>query len=266
MVSRISRSLPQVVGAALLLLVVLSGCSSASTVKGPILVPLKVLGASVQVDPTKYSGPCSGTQNLTFTATLTANPSNAGGVVHYVWTIDHAATQSDVTFGPGEVSKSVTRSYAYTIPPDAGPELHASIATTAPNAVSAPDTVFAISCTVGFQIVDVSVTMQPWSTGCGPHTFGWFAVLTAPWNSTGGQVNYTWKYSDGSTQDGSVSFAPGQITATVATARTYNVIPPGGAGGGTGWPDITAGQIQTWLYVTSPNNISDYASLDHWSC
>jgi hypothetical protein len=256
-----SRSLSRLAGAALMLLVLaLGACSGASTVKGPILVPLKVLGANVQVDPKNYSGPCSGTQHLTFTATLTANPSNEGGTVHYVWTIAQSTTASDITFGPGEVSKTVTQTLTYNVPADAGPELRAAIATTTPNAVSSPDAVFAINCTVGFQIIDVSVTMQPWSTDCGTHTLGWSAVLTAPWNSAGGQVHYVWKFAGGATQDGTLTFAPGQVTGTVAAARTYDIEPSGSA---TGTP---ASAIIAWLYVDRPNNISDYAVLDHYSC
>jgi hypothetical protein len=256
-----SRSLPRLAGAALLLLALaLGGCSGASTVKGPILVPLKVLSASMEVDPKNYSGPCSGAQNLTFTATLAANPSNAGGAVHYVWTVAQSVSEGDVTFGPGEVSKTLTHAVAYTVPADAGSELRASFATTTPNAVNSPDAVFVISCTVGFQITGVSVTMQPWSTGCGYHTFGWSAVLTAPWNNTGGQAHYTWKFAGGATQDGTFTFPPGQVTGTVAAEHSYDVEP---AGSGIGIP---ASQIIAWLYVDSPNTISDYAVLDHFSC
>jgi hypothetical protein len=258
--AKLSRSLPRFVGAALLLLALaLGGCAGKSTVKGPILVPLKIMSASVQVDPKNYSGPCSGTQHLTFTATLSSNPSNAGGAVHYVWTINQSRSESDVIFGPGEVSKTVTHSLDYTVPADSGPELRAAIATTTPNAVSSSDTVFSIACTVGFQIIDVSVTMQPWSTGCGYHTFGWSAVLTAPWNNTGGQVQYTWRFAGGATQDGTLNFAPGQITGTTAAERSYDVEPGGGGG-------IAPSQVIAWLYVNSPNSISDYAVLDHYSC
>jgi hypothetical protein len=269
--SRLSRrALRHLVLAGLVVLVVtLSACSSGgSTVKGPIAVPLKLENASVQASPASYSGPCSGTQQITFTATLRANPSNAGGAVHYVWTINHAVSQSDVTFGPGEVSKTLTQTYAYNVPADAGPQLVASFATTTPNAVNAPDTVIAIACTVPFQITAVSVTMQPWSTSCGSHTFGWSALLTAPPNNTGGQVNYTWKFDVGAAQDGSVTFAPGQINAVVAAEQSYTVVPNGSAGSGTPapWPEITPSQIIAWLYVTSPNGIWDYASLDHYSC
>jgi len=302
------RSLPQLVGATLLLLALdLGGCAGASTAKRPILVPLKIMSASVQVDPTSYSGRCGVTQNLTFRAALAANPSNAGGAVHYVWTIDHARSESDVIFGPGEVSKTVTRSLDYTVPADSGPELRAAIATTTPNAVSSPDMVFAIACTVEFQIVDVNVTMQPWSTDCGPHTFGWSALLTAPLNNTGGQVYYAWRFAVGPSQGGMVAFAPGQVNATVAAARSYTVVPsrlgassapsastptpapststpapstptptastptpqpstPTPSPTASPWPEIAAAQIAAWLYVGSPNRISDSASLNHSSC
>jgi hypothetical protein len=278
-----SQSLPRFVGATLLLLALgLGGCAGASTVKGPIRVPLTILGASVQVDPTSYSGPCGGTQSLTLTATLTANPGNAGGTVHYVWiidwTIDHARSESDVTFAPGVVRQTVTHALAYSVPVDAGPELRAAITTTTPNALSSPDVVVAIACTVGFQIVDVSVTMQPWSTDCGPHTFGWSALLTAPLNHTGGQVSYTWGFAVGPSQDGTVTFAPGQVNATVAVARSYTVVPSSPSGSGASstpgattptaslWPEITAAQIAARLDVDAPNRIADSAALDHSSC
>jgi len=288
------RSSQRLVGATLLLLALgLGGCAPrASTLtRPPLLVPLTILGASVQVDPKSYSGPCGATQNLTLTAKLTANPSNAGGAVHYVWTIDHARSEGDVTFAPGEVSQTVTRALAYAVPLDAGPELRAAIATTTPNAVSSPDMVVAIACTVGFAVVDVSVTMQPWSTDCGPHTFGWSALLTAPTNNTGGQVSYTWGFAIGPSQYGTVTFAPGQINATVAVARSYMVVPSrlGAASApstptptpiastptptpiaptptASPWPEIRAAQIAAWLYVYAPNRIGDSAALDHYSC
>ncbi len=148
----------------------------------------------------------------------------------------------------------------------------------------------AIACTVGFQVVDVSVTMQPWSTDCGPHTFGWSALLTAPLNNTGGQVFYTWAFALGPSQDGTLTFAPGQVNATVAVARSYMVVPPSSSGASSTpsastptpsaptpsaptptptaspWPEITAAQIAAWLYVDAPNRISDSAALDHYSC
>jgi hypothetical protein len=225
----------------------------------------------VQANPTSYSGPCSGAQQLTFTATLKANPSNAGGAVHYVWTINHTISQSEVTFGPGEVSKTLTQTYTYNVPADAGPQLLASFATTTPNAVSAPETVISIACTVPFQITAVSVTMQPWSTDCGPHTFGWSGLLTAPANNAGGQVDYVWKFGVGAAQGGSVTFAPGQGNAVVAAEQSYTVVPNGFVDGGTPgassqWPEVSPSQIIAWLYVTSPNGIWDYASLDHYSC
>ncbi|HEX6818497.1 MAG TPA: hypothetical protein VF120_08995 [Ktedonobacterales bacterium] len=263
-----NRTLRHILLASVVLLaVVLPACSSETTIKGPITVPLKVESASMKAEPASYSGPCSGTQQLTFTATLTANPSNAGGKVHYVWTINRTVSEGDATFGLGEVTKTLTQTYAYNVPADAGPELRASFVTTTPNEVSAPDSVISIACTVPFQIIDVSVTMQPWSTDCGPHTFGWSATLTAPWNNTGGQVQYAWRFGVGAEQYGTITFAPGQITAVVSAAQSYSVVPNGQpTTDNTGWPEVSPSEVIAWLYVTSPNGISDYASLDHYSC
>lgn len=252
----------------LLLAVAVSGCSGGTTSKAPATVPLQVVSASVQVDPKSYAGPCSGTDQLSFTATLNANASNAGGSVHFVWTINRTVSQGDVTFSPGELTQTLTQTYAYEVPADAGPQLRAAFATTMPNAVSAPDTMFSVACTTGFQVVGVSVTMQPWSTGCGPHTFGWSAILTAPYNNTGGDVHYSWRFVVGPGKDGTVTFAPGQLTAVVSAEQSYTIV--SGAQPAVAvqpaWPAVTASQVVGALYVYAPNSISDSAALDHSSC
>jgi hypothetical protein len=253
------------VALALSLVGVLAGCADGSTTKPPAPVALAILKATVTVSPKGYSGPCGAPQNVTFAATFAANPNNAGGTVHYVWTIDHTPSEADVTFAPGETSKTVTTTLAYPMPAGTPTELHGSIATTTPNAVTSDDAVVTLGCTVPFQITSVSVTMQPWSTGCGPHTFGWAAVITAPWNNTGGSVHYFWSFAAASGAGGTVTFTPGQVTQVVVAARTYNV-EPGGAGGGSFYPTVAPSQIFGRLSIDSPNAISDYASLDHYSC
>ncbi len=257
------RTLPGALLPLLALLLLLPGCSSASTTTAVATpVPLRIVSAKVEVNPKNYNGACGATQKLTFTATLTANANHQGGKAHYLWTINHSPVEGDVTLAPGETSATVTRSLDYAIPPDAGPELRASIAITTPNAVSSPDAVFAIGCTVPFRITDVRVTMQPWTARCGPHTFGWAAVITAPTNNAGGTVRYTWQFTVGGSESGTITFAPGQITQVVTASRSYNIRPKGSPPDPSAppqWPQVTAGQIRAWLYVTSPNSIGDYA-------
>jgi hypothetical protein len=250
---------------ALTLVSVLAGCAEAATTKPPAPVALTILSAKVSVSPKGYSGACGATQNVAFAATLTANPNNAGGIVHYIWTIDRTPSEAEVTFAPGETSKILTKTLAYPIPAGSPMDLRGSIATTTPNAIASDDAVFTLGCTQPFQITSVSVTMQPWSTGCGPHTFGWAAVITATWNNTGGTAHYFWSFAAASGADGTVTFAPGQVTQVVAAARTYDV-EPGGVGGGSPFPTVAPGQIFGRLSIDTPNAISDYASLDHYSC
>jgi hypothetical protein len=248
------------------LLATLAGCADATTTtKPPAPVVLKVLSATVEVSPKGYSGGCGATQNLTFAATLTANANNAGATVHYIWTIAGTPSAGDVTFAPGETSKTVTKTLAYPMPAGTPSELHGSIATTTPNAVASDDAVFTLGCTQPFQITSVSVTMQPWSTACGPHTFGWAAVITASWNNVGGTAQYYWSFEVGDGAGGTVTFAPGQVTQVVEAARTYDV-EPAGTTGTTSYPTVTPSQILGRLSIDSPNAISDYASLDHFSC
>lgn len=243
-----------------LIALAISGCAgdaNATTAAKP--VPLKLVGAKLEANPKGYTGACGATQEITFTATLTANANNQGGVVHYVWNINQAPSEADVTFARGDTTKTITRKLSYAVPADSGPELRASIATTTPNTVSS-DAVFSIGCTVPFQIADVNVTLQPWTTGCGPQTFGWSAILTAPVNNTGGTARFSWSFAVGDGEDGSVTFQPGQVTQVVTIARTYTVVPHGALPPPSSqWPVVSSGQIRGSLYVYSPNDIGDYA-------
>jgi hypothetical protein len=263
------QSLRSLVRAALLVLTVaLVGCSGASTASQPPAIPLQIVSAKVDVNPSKYAGACGAKQDLSFTATLSANANNLGGAVHYVWIINHAKTEGDVTLGPGDTTKTVTQSLSYVIPVDSGPELVASFATTTPNAVAAPDAMFTIACTVPFQVTDVSVIMQPWSASCGAQTFGWSATITAPFNNVGGTVHYTWRFSVGASRSGTVTFPPGQITEVLTTSQTYYIVHSDGdpTPPGTTYPAVTGSEILGRLYIDSPNSITDFAVPEHVNC
>jgi hypothetical protein len=204
-----------------LIMGILVGCGASSSAARP--APLQVVSAAVTMTPSDYKGACSGKQDITFTAKLSANPNNPGGEVHYRWRIGYSVSDGVITFEKGEVAKTLTRAISYDIVPEADPYLAVAFATTQPNVVAAPEMHFDISCSVPLTITAVDVTMQPWTANCGPHAFGFAAVLTAPAHNVGGEARYVWRFGTGTPQSGKIIFAPGQTTQTVVVSQTYNI-------------------------------------------
>jgi hypothetical protein len=292
----LSRNLAPAVMLGAIIMEMLAGCGASPSVARP--TPLQVVSAAVTMTPSDYKGACSGKQDVTFTAQLSANPNNLGGEVHYRWRIGYSVSDGVITFEKGEVAKTLTRAISYDIVPEADPYLAVAFATTQPNVVAAPETRFDVSCSVPLRITDVSVTMQPWTANCGPHAFGFAAVLTAPAHNVGGEARYIWRFGTGAPQSGKVIFAPGQTTQTVVASQTYNIqrsalVAPG-TGIGTGmaadagrtatapqapkatptpsptpdpkptqppspWPKAGPGQVYAVFSVTAPNAISNNA-------
>jgi hypothetical protein len=275
-----------------ILMGILAGCGASSSAARPI--PLQVVGAAVTMTPSDYKGACSGKQDITFTAKLSANPNNLGGEVHYRWRIGYSVSDGVIAFAKGETAKTLTRAIAFDIIPEADPYLAVAFATTQPNVVAAPEMHFDISCSMPLTITAVDVTMQPWTAGCGPHAFGFAAVLTAPARNAGGEARYVWRFGTGAPQSGKVMFAPGQTTQTVVVSQTYNIqrspLTTSGAGMASDaghttaapetpkttptpsptpipnptqppspWPKAGPGQVYAVFSVTAPNAISNNA-------
>jgi len=208
--------------AALLVALALSACVASST--PPRAVALRVLSAAVAVSPSSYPGSCGASQAFRYTATLTANSGSPGGTVHYLWRIGFTAVEADVTFAAGDTVRQVTQTVTTAVQPDAEPLLLSTIQTTTPNVVTSPQVAVRLPCTTSLEIVSADPMVSPSSGACGSQTFGFVAILTAPEGNPGGAVRYTWHFLDGSTQQGRVDLAPGQINVTVATAITYFVL------------------------------------------
>jgi hypothetical protein len=285
----LSRILTPAVMLSALIMGILVGCGASSSAARP--APLQVVSAAITMNPSDYNGACSGKQDITFTAKLSANPNNLGGAVHYRWRIGYSVSDGVITFEKGETAKTLTRAIAFDIVPEADPYLAVAFATTQPNVVAAPETRFDISCSVPLTITAVDVTMQPWTAGCGPHAFGFAAVLTAPAHNAGGEARYVWRFGTGTPQSGKVMFAPGQTTQTVVVSQTYNIqrspLTTSGAGMASDvrstteaptatpgpsptpvpnptqppspWPKAGPGQVYAVFSVTAPNAISNNA-------
>jgi hypothetical protein len=272
---------------------ILTGCGASSSVARP--PSLQVVSAAVTMTPADYQGSCSGKQDITFMANLSANPNNQGGEVHYTWRIGYSVSDGVVTFEKGEIAKMIIRAISFDIVPEADPYLAVAFATTQPNVVAAPETRFDVSCSVPLTITAVDVTMQPWTATCGPHAFGFAAVLTAPAHNVGGEARYVWRFGIGAPQSGHVIFAPGQTTQSVVASQTYNIersalvapgtrMPPDAGRTNASpeapratptpspapdsnptqspspWPKVGPGQVYAVFSVTAPNAISNSAS------
>jgi hypothetical protein len=249
---------------------------------------LQLLSASLTMNPPDYKGACSGKQDITFTAKLNANANNLGGEVHYSWRIGYSVSDGVIAFEKGQTAKTLSRTVSLDIAPEADPYLAVGFVTLQPNVVAAPETRFAIACSVPLTITEVSVTIQPWTANCGPHAFGFAALLTAPAHNVGGEVRYSWWFRHGESSAGRVIFAPGQTTQTVVASQTYNIqrsalAVSGPAASGSAraiatpratpsptpapkptatpalWPVVGPGGVYGVFSVTSPNAISDDA-------
>jgi hypothetical protein len=283
------RATAQVIVLSGLIMGILAGCGANSSVARPD--PLQVVSAAITMNPSNYKGACSGKQDITFTAKLSANPNHLGGEVHYRWRIGYNFSDGVIAFAKGETAKTLTRAIAFDIIPEADPYLAVAFATTQPNVVAAPETRFDISCSVPLTITAVDVTMQPWIANCGPHAFGFTAVLTAPAHNAGGEARYVWRFGASASQSGKVMFAPGQTTQTVVVSQTYNIQHSRLAASGvvmasdvrrtaetpkatpgpsptpvpnptqppSPWPKAGPGQVYAVFSVTSPNAISNTA-------
>ncbi len=76
------------------------------------LAPLHITGVVIGVSPSNISNiACGASTNLVFTATITSNSGNLGGQVPYTWSINHTNISGNVTFTPGQTTKTV----AYTL-------------------------------------------------------------------------------------------------------------------------------------------------------
>ena len=284
----LSRAAPLIVLSAIIL-GILAGCGASSSAARP--APLQIMSAAVTMTPSDYKGGCSGKQDITFTAKLSANSNNLGGEVQYRWRIGYSVSDGVITFEKGETAKTLTRAISFDIVPEADPYLAVAFATTQPNIVAAPETRFDISCSVPLTITSVDVTMQPWTANCGPHAFGFAAVLTAPAHNVGGEARFVWRFGASASQSGKVMFAPGQTTQTVVVSQTYNIQRSPLAASSVGmapymkriaetpkatpgpsptpvpkptqppspWPKAGPGQVYAVFAVTSPNAISDTA-------
>jgi hypothetical protein len=202
-------------------LAILAGRGASASGARP--APLQVLSASVTMNPAEYTGACSGKQDITFMARLSANPNNLGGEVHYSWRIGYSVSDGVIAFEKGETAKTLSRTVSFDIAPEADPYLSVGFVTAQPNVVTAPETRFAMACTVPLTITEVNVSVQPLTANCGPHAFGFDAVLTAPAHNVGGVVRYSWWFRHGGSTSGTVVFAPGQTTQTVVASQTYNI-------------------------------------------
>lgn len=272
-----------------IILGILAGCGASSSAARS--GPLQITSAAVTMTPVDYKGTCSGKQDITFTAKLSANADNLGGAVHYRWRIGYSISDGVITFEKGQTARTLRRSVAFDIVPEADPYLAVAFATTQPNVVAAPETRFDVSCSVPLTITAVDVTMQPWTANCGPHAFGFAAVLTAPAHNTGGEARYVWRFGAGASQSGKVMFAPGQTTQTVVVSQTYNIQrrplavseigtasdvrrsaeapsatptpsptpAPKSTATPAPWPKAGPGQVYAAFSVTAPNAISDTA-------
>lgn len=215
--------------------------------------PLKVTSVTMSVTPASISGiPCGTNVTVTYTALFHANPNNAGGPVHFTYTINNGRgdTPASITFKPGETTKSYAFTWKGALPIDHTYPGHGGVQVTSPNQLTSALVAPTGQCTTGaFQVTKVDMSVSPSSIQgltCGTSiVVTYTATIHVPVNSPGGVVRFNYTVNNGRGETpASVNFNPGQ------TSKTYSFTWSGALPADHTYPE--PGGIQ----VTSPNQIT----------
>jgi len=214
-----------------------------SQTPSPNSTPVNVTNLATTVTPGSLSGiHCGSAASFTFSTVITVAAGSGGGQVAYTWNIGSSHIPGNVTFAPGDLSKTVT----YTLnSPSVQPSTAASITgslsvdNNGQMLTSTPASVTGICSFSGaFQVLSISISVSPGAvTGiiCDSYvTFVYTATITVAPNSNGGTVLLKWSFSNTSAAVTFGPYQPGQTTRTVTYSLTgrvshNEVFPPAGS-------------------------------------
>jgi hypothetical protein len=194
-------------------------------------VPPHVTGIAMGVTPGSFgSVGCGSAINIVFSAAITVGAGSTGGQIPFTWNIDHTSIQGNVTFAPGQTTKTVT----YTLSNYA---VQLSSTSAVSGSISVGDSGSAVnSATVGptgtcklpgpFQVTGISLSVSPASLAsiaCNSTiTVTYTATVYIAADSNAGTVQLNWTVGGGN-QAASIVFAPTQTVGSVSISQTGKV-------------------------------------------
>jgi hypothetical protein len=186
--------------------------------------PLKVTSVTMSVTPGSIANISCGTNvTVTYTALFHANSDNAGGTVHFFYTVNNGRgqTPASITFNPGETTKAYTFTWRGALPVDHTYPEPGGVQVTSPNQLTSALVGPTGRCTslAAFQVTNVNMTVSPTSIqglSCGtPVVVTYTATIHVAANSPGGTVQFIYTVNNGRGQTpASITFSPGQTTRT----------------------------------------------------
>lgn len=217
------------------------------------LVPLKVTSVAMSVAPASIDGLTCGTNlTVTYTATFHVTPKSAGGTVKFSYTVNNGRgqTMANITFAPGETSKTYSFTWSGALPIDHTYPGPGGVQVTSPNQLTSTLVAPTGQCTpaAAFHVTAIDMKVSPTSIqglACGtPIVVTYTATIHIAPNSPGGTVQFSYTINNGRGQsNASLTFAPGE------TSKTFSFTWSGALPIDHTYP--TLGGIQ----VTSPNQL-----------
>ncbi len=190
----------------------------------PAPTPFTVTGVDLSVSPASVAGmTCGSSASFTYTAVFHIPAHTAGGVIQFSYTLNNGRSQTDssMTVGPGETSKTFTFASSGVVSPEHAYPGVAAVMVTSPNEVRSPSAYPSGSCVPPgpFKVTSVTMAVNPTSIAglsCGTHlTVTYTATFHLAPNGPGGTIKFYYTINNGRGDNpASLTVAPGQTTAT----------------------------------------------------
>jgi len=200
----------------------------------PSQIAFKVTSVDLVVNPNSIAGKvCGSSASFAYTATFHIPANTAGGTIQFQYTLNNgrSLTNASVAVSTGETTKSYTFSSSGALYPDHTYPGMAEVLVNSPNTVSSPQVKPAGNCTTAaFSVSSIDMSVNPTSIAgktCGTAIIVTYTTtfhITA--NSPGGTIQFTYTVNNGRSSPGaSVTFSPGQTTATYSFTWSGNLPP-----------------------------------------
>jgi hypothetical protein len=206
--------------------------ATTTSAPSPTLVPFKVSGVDLAVNPNSIAGKvCGSPASFTYTATFHIPAGTAGGTIQFMYTVNNgrSSTNASVPVAPGETTKTYTFTSSGTLYSDHTYPGIAEVVVSSPNALNSPQIQPAGTCTsAAFQVTSIDMAVSPISIAgkaCGtPITVTYTATFHIAAYSPGGTIQFTVTENNGrSSSAASITVAPGQTTKTYSFAWSGNL-------------------------------------------
>ncbi len=202
----------------------------------PGAAPFTVTSADLLVTPTSIAGTtCGSTASFSYTAIFHLPAHNAGGTIHFLYTLNNGRSQQDgtVTAGADAISATFVFTSTGTLAADHTYPGTAIVMVTSPNAIKSTPVKPSGACVEQgasgpFQVTGVTITVSPSSIAgaqCGtPLSVTYTAMFHLAANGPGGTVQFEYTTNNGrGSNRASLVVAPGQTAASYAFQWSGNL-------------------------------------------